>query len=258
MPKDEPVMDRLTGQLYHLPAIIGNLGISVANAQKALNSDYIRNIEVLMEMIEKILGSQPDTADDKVTLVKELLKQLAPSRYQFTETTLEFYADLAERKSKHLQAAVGGGFAGITLSAGYAKAFGYDYRAAARVRAILHALPANDDTMQALITQAGQFKMDGSKLPAKYQVEAEIFNGLVAITNALTDPEARQGSEGTGGGRDRIVVDAGATNRSRSSGVHRRATSVHCRRTDLSTRTTGTCQYLGTISSRSWTKSTIN
>ena len=181
-----PVMDRLTGQLYHLPGIIGNLGISVANAQKALNSDYIRNVQLVLDMISKMLENQSDSPPEFLEMVKELLKQLAPSRYQFTETTLEFYADLSERQERMLQGALGGGFAGVTISAGYARAFGYDYRAAARVRAVLHALPANDATFQTLINQAKSIKMEAADLPKRYEIEKEIFNGLAAITNAVS------------------------------------------------------------------------
>jgi hypothetical protein len=181
-----PVMDRLTGQLYHLPGIIGNLGISVANAQKALNSDYIRNVQLVLDMISKMLENQSDSPPESLEMVKELLKQLAPSRYQFTETTLEFYADLSERQERMLQGALGGGFAGVTISAGYARAFGYDYRAAARVRAVLHALPANDATFQTLINQAKSIKMEAADLPKRYEIEKEIFNGLAAITNAVS------------------------------------------------------------------------
>jgi hypothetical protein len=47
--------DRLTGQLYHLPSIVGKLGISIANAQKALNADYLENIRQLLVMIDGIL-----------------------------------------------------------------------------------------------------------------------------------------------------------------------------------------------------------
>lgn len=185
--ENEPVMDRLTGQLYHLPGIIGNLGISVANAQKALNSDYIRNVQIVIDMIGKMLENQDDPQADTVTVVKELLKQMAPSRYQFTQTTLEFYADLAERKQKDMQVALGGGFSSVTVSAGYAKSFGYDYRAAARVTAVLDALPANDATFQALVDKAKDIKLKAEDMPAKYQIEKEIFNGLATITNALTE-----------------------------------------------------------------------
>ncbi len=201
---NEPVMDRLTGQLYHLPGIIGNLGISVANAQKALNSDYIRNVQIVIDMIAKMLENQNDPQADTVAVVKELLKQLAPSRYQFTQTTLEFHADLAERKQKDMQAALGGGFSSVTISAGYAKSFGYDYRAAARVTAVLDALPANDATFQALVDKAKDIKLKAEDLPEKYQIEKEIFNGLATITNALTElaPDKEVKKIETDGGGD--------------------------------------------------------
>ena len=80
-----PVMDRLTGQLYHLPGIIAKLGISVANGQKALNAEYLNNIKMIMSMINETLGGVDAAAEAKVEMVKDLLKELAPSRYQFTE-----------------------------------------------------------------------------------------------------------------------------------------------------------------------------
>jgi hypothetical protein len=186
---DLPVMDRLTGQLYHLPAIIGNLGISVANAQKALNADYIHNIEKIMDLIKRTLGNDAVANSEGAAVVRDLLKQLAPSRYQFTETTLEFSADLSERKSKHLQAALGAGFAGVTISAGYARAFGYDYRAAARVRAILHAIPADPSMMDTLLNRAGQINLE--QLPPKYQTEADAFNGLAKIADAVSGSDEK-------------------------------------------------------------------
>lgn len=182
----EPVMDRLTGQLYHLPGIIGNLGISVANGQKALNADYLRNIKMIMNLIERTLGDSDAAPAEKVGLVKDLLKELAPSRYQFTETTLEFSADLSERKSSQMQGALGGGFAGVTLSVGYARAFGYDYRAAARITTVLHALPADETVFGPLLERAKDIDSTKLALPDKTEIEKETFDGIANITNALS------------------------------------------------------------------------
>lgn len=85
--------DRLTSQLYHLPAIIGRLGLSVANAQRALNADYTENVKELAGVIGTIV---PAATPESRVAIEALLKQLAPSRYQFTETTLDFSADLSE------------------------------------------------------------------------------------------------------------------------------------------------------------------
>ena len=180
-----PVMDRLTGQLYHLPGIIAKLGISVANGQKALNADYLNNIKMIMAMINESIGDDVAAPEAKVGMVKDLLKELAPSRYQFTETTLEFSADLSERKSTQLQGALGGGFAGVTLSVGYARAFGYDYRAAARITTVLHAIPANEAVLGPLLERAKDIDTTKLALPDKTDIEKETFEGIANITSAL-------------------------------------------------------------------------
>ena len=179
-----PTMDRLTGQLYHLPGIIAKLGISVANGQKALNADYLNNIKMIMAMIHDSIGD--DAAPEaKAEMVKDLLKELAPSRYQFTETTLEFSADLSERKSSQMQGALGGGFAGVTLSVGYARAFGYDYRAAARITTVLHAIPANEAVVGPLLERAKDIDATKLALPEKTEIEKETFEGIANISSAL-------------------------------------------------------------------------
>ena len=180
-----PVMDRLTGQLYHLPGIIAKLGISVANGQKALNAEYLNSIKMIMSMINETLGGVDAATEAKVGMVKDLLKELAPSRYQFTETTLEFSADLSERKSSQMQAALGGGFAGVTLSVGYAQAFGYDYRAAARITTVLHAIPANEAVFGPLLERAKDIDTTKLELGTKTEIEQETFDGIANITKAL-------------------------------------------------------------------------
>lgn len=181
----EPTMDRLTGQLYHLPGIIAKLGISVANGQKALNAEYLNSVKMIMSMINETLGGLDAATEAKVEMVKDLLKELAPNRYQFTETTLEFSADLSERKSTDMQAALGAGFAGVTLSAGYAQAFGYDYRAAARVTTVLHAVSANEAVFGPLLERAKSIDTAELALPEKTEIEKQTFEGITNITKAL-------------------------------------------------------------------------
>jgi hypothetical protein len=177
-------MDRLTGQLYHLPGIIAKLGISVANGQKALNAEYLNNIKMIMAMIHDTIGDDAEPGA-KAEMVKDLLKELAPSRYQFTETTLDFSADLSERKSSQMQGALGGGFAGVTLSVGYARAFGYDYRAAARITTKLHAIPANEAVVGPLLERAKDIDATKLALPEKTEIEKETFEGIANISSAL-------------------------------------------------------------------------
>ena len=107
--------DRLTSQLYHLPAIIGRLGLSVANAQSALNADYTENVKELISIVKEII---PKTKPEARTEMESLIKQLAPSRYQFTETTLDFSADLSEAVDVAGSIGLGAGFGAVVINAG--------------------------------------------------------------------------------------------------------------------------------------------
>lgn len=182
---DKPSMDRLTGQLYHLPAIIGGLGISIANAQKALNADYVESITKLMGLIQATLGRAQNDEDAKAraAAISDLLQSLAPSRYQFTETTIDFSADLSETFDSATQVGLGVGTSAVVLNAAYSKGFGYDYRAAARITSVLHAY--QDETGQQLIQRAGNIRSDKLAMPALSKVEADIWNSVSNIYNSL-------------------------------------------------------------------------
>ena len=184
----KPSMDRLTGQLYHLPFIIGQMGLSIANAQKAFNVDYVENIQKLLGLIDRTLGEPPDNVgpdDPRVAVVKQLIESLAPSRYQFTEATLDFSADLAETLDVAGQAGLGFGTAAITVNAAMSIGYGYDYRAAARITAKLHAMPASPETAKALVARAGEIHKDKLDLPALSTVEKDIWDGVGAVYGSL-------------------------------------------------------------------------
>ncbi len=191
---DEPAMDRLTGQLYHLPAIIGRLGISIANAQKALNADYMKNVVTLMGLIERTLGSLEDDEDAKsrVEAIRGLLEALAPSRYQFTETTIDFSADLAETMDKTVSAGLGFGTQAITVNAAYTKGYGYDYRAAARITSVLHAYPLNGETAKSLLNRAADIQKDKLNMPQLSQVEKEVWDSTAAVFNSLVGDTGKE------------------------------------------------------------------
>jgi hypothetical protein len=157
----KPTMDRLTSQLNFLPGIIGQMGASIANSQKLLNADFMDNVVKLMGLIEHAVapaakaseatpasppatgsgtaaGSGPATAetDQRLAAIFDIVKALSPSRYQFTQTTLDFSADLAETKDVTASAGLGVGLAAVTVNAGLTLGFGYDYRSAARITTV--------------------------------------------------------------------------------------------------------------------------
>jgi len=180
-------MDRLTSQLHHLPSIIGRLGISIAEAQKEFNSDYMDNIKTLMGVIKETIGSiggDGATADEKVAVLKSILEALAPSRYQFTETTIEFSADLAETLDVGGSVAVGAGMQAITVNAAFSLGYGYDYRAAARIKSVIHAFN-NPETNKALLQRAKEIDETKITLPERSEVEDEIWGSVKEVFASL-------------------------------------------------------------------------
>jgi hypothetical protein len=183
-------MSRLVQDLGNLPAIVGGLGLSIAEAQKQLNADFVQNIGRLLEMISETLGAdgaEPDN-DSREAIVK-LLTALAPSRYQFTETTIEFCADIAERMQKQGELGIGFGKS-VMLNAAFSKAFGYDYRAAARITSVLHAMPVGQDMADELLRRASS--ITPPELPAKTALEASLFSNVSGVYKSLMGEKSSQ------------------------------------------------------------------
>ena len=188
MATKDPRLDRLTSQLYHLPAIIGRLGVSIAEAQKELNLDYVTNVGRLMEMMKDTLGKSADP--DKQDALRALLEALAPPRFQFTETTIEFSADLSETLRAGAQAGASVGTAALMVNAAFTLGFGYDYRAAARVKSVLHAMPAGGDPgfPKALLDRAKEVDPGKLGLPDRTDLDKELYDRVSKVYDALPKP----------------------------------------------------------------------
>lgn len=154
---------RLVNDISYLPAILGRMGLSIAEAQDELNQGYVQAIAELVKLLGGIPKAPEKDADGKPTTttppppidpqIATLLLQLAPSRYQFSETTFDFSADLAESFSAAASGALRLGTKAVALNAAMSVGFGYDYRAAARITCKLHALPAGKDITSELLTR---------------------------------------------------------------------------------------------------------
>jgi len=143
---------RLVNDLSYLPAILGRMGLSVAEAQDELNNGYVQAVAELAKLLGTLVpkSDPPGQLDPQIVT---LLLQLAPSRYQFSETTFDFSADLAESFNAGGSAELRLGTKAVALNAAIAVGFGYDYRAAARITCKLHALPAGKDITSELLTR---------------------------------------------------------------------------------------------------------
>lgn len=183
---------RLVNDISYLPAILGRMGLSIAEAQDELNQGYVQAVAELV----KLLGGIPKPGDPKVApsldpQIATLLLQLAPSRYQFSETTFDFSADLAESLSAAASGELRLGTKAVALNAAMSVGFGYDYRAAARITCKLHALPAGKDITGELLTRLAAIDQAPLKdLPNASPARTDTTKLLTDLAAALKQPIA--------------------------------------------------------------------
>jgi hypothetical protein len=175
--------DRQVSQLHEVADVVGDLGCNIAAAQKLLNKDYVDSLKALMRTAADHLG-EGATADARAQALLGLLRSLAPSRYQFTETVVEFAADLAE--SKQRSAMIGGGatFKMLQVNAALSMGYGEAYRSAARITATIHAVP-EAQLAATLLDRAVTIEADAPPLPLGTAVDQEIYDGVREIWTAL-------------------------------------------------------------------------
>jgi hypothetical protein len=177
----------LIADLSKVPNIVGGLGLSIAAAQKALNLDYLETLEGVIGLACLLLAGKgadgKDLSEEQAKRLAEarpfladLVKSLAPSRYQFTETTLAVRLDLAQTKSLDVSVGLGVGYNGIAVNASLAVGYRYDYRAAAEVRAVLHAIPADPQILQVLIQRAATLSEKALELPPRTEVDQRLID----------------------------------------------------------------------------------
>lgn len=197
----------LIKDLSNVPNIIGALGLSIANAQKAFDVDYLDSIARILALIKIMLGGQKADAqgnpanltdDEKAKLegmsqvIQEMLTKLAPSRYQFTETTLSVRLDLAQSLQIGGTVGLGFGVGAISLSAAFTIGYSFDYRAAAECRTVIHAYPADHAVFTALLGRADKLAASALELPPRSQVDKALFDKSSALLDKLTGIKALQ------------------------------------------------------------------
>ncbi|MBM3521453.1 MAG: hypothetical protein FJX57_00725 [Alphaproteobacteria bacterium] len=179
---------QLINDLSAIPGIVAGLGLGIAEAQKAMNLAYLEAVERLIALTGSLLGSAPagTTLDAKsAEVLTSLLRDLAPSRYQFSETTMSVKLDLSQEIRG--SASVGGGAAlgAVVVNAGLTVGFAYDYRAAAELRTVIHAAPAGRDVFDSLKDRAAEIGKDGLTLPAGSVVDAELLTSSERVYQKL-------------------------------------------------------------------------
>jgi hypothetical protein len=128
--------------------------------------------------------------------IKELLVALAPSRYQFTETTLNVHLDLAQSLDVAAGVGVSAGVGAVAVNASLSVGYSYDYRAAAECKTVLHAVPTDPATLRTLLDRAKEIHQKELTLPERsdvdkaVQLQAEkVFEKLVGAKPAPVGTE---------------------------------------------------------------------
>lgn len=178
--------------LQSVAKLIGDLAANVADAQDRLDTSYVRNLAAYLKAIGSAVADLPDSEARS-----RLLLALAPSRYQFTETTVEVRADLQMTSARQIGVSANLGYRtpvlAAAVNASYVKRSGYDYRASAFIRSVLHAVPADPAVMQTLLEAART--AGGGELPAgsRYAELASALGDLPPIWLDRPDFAAGQG-----------------------------------------------------------------
>lgn len=212
-----PQTSLLIKDLTKVPNIIGGLGLSIAAAQKAFNLDYLENVERLIALAKAILDGQSEgdggetkpIPEEKLAafqgLLKDLLTATAPSRYQFTETSLAVRLDLAQTLDLSATVGLGLGFGGLALNAAFTIGYGYDYRAAAECRTVIHAIPADQTVFKPLLERAKELDEKALALPDRAEVDERIIQQTSKVFEKMIGLPPRKikeenGGQGGGGG----------------------------------------------------------
>ncbi|MGE3308571.1 MAG: hypothetical protein AB7O66_01270 [Limisphaerales bacterium] len=181
---------KLIQDLNTVANIVGGLGLSIATAQRAMNLDYLESLERLAALAISL----QNTGDPAKKVSKEqrdfavaLLEKFAPTRYQYTKTTLKVRLDLAQTRTTAIGAGLGVGVGAIALNASFAYTAGSEYQAAAECTTVIDATsPQLDATMlTALATQAAQSNAAALTVPARAQLDKDTIARASAIIEKL-------------------------------------------------------------------------
>lgn len=189
---------QIIDDLTHIPNIIAGLGLSIAEAQRHFDLDYLQSIERLLVLAQSLLGghksvssksegakpgehqneplseSEKQRLDQFQSVIKDFLVMLAPSRYQFTETTLSVKLDLAQHLDVAASGGVSAGIGGVAINAAVSIGYGTDYRGAAECRTVLHAVPADQAMLRTLLDRSKELAAQGAPLPERSKVDTAV------------------------------------------------------------------------------------
>ncbi|HAB15915.1 MAG TPA: hypothetical protein PLX89_20725 [Verrucomicrobiota bacterium] len=183
-------MPDITKELSSVANIIGELGTNIAEAQTLMDAAYVKRLAEVFDIAvratqkPKAQGTKaPDGLDSSLI---DVLMRIGPSRYQFTETTLKVRLDLSKSLDVTGSLGLGAAFSGVTVNAALTVGYGYDYQAAAECTTVIHAIPADEKVMTALLARAKEVDAKVLPTPARSEVNDKLIEQLSALSKALS------------------------------------------------------------------------
>lgn len=178
----------MTSQLVEVAEIVGDLGRNIGEAQQILNLSYIEGLRDIVDIVKDVGGLEGNKA------AQDLIKALAPARYQYTETVLDFSADLAERSERSIKFGGSVTMKVIAVNAAMTLGYGHDYRASARITTTLHAY--HDPTMgEKLLARATAIRAANVTMPERFGPGADINKGARELIKAMGAGDAGDSEE---------------------------------------------------------------
>lgn len=178
----------LINDLTRIPGIIASLGLGIAEAQNRMNLGYLESLDVLIAQVKSLLGGADKDKGISPEFLSQLLMNLAPPRYQFTETTLAVKLDLSQSLDVAAEGGLGFALGAFVVNAAFSAGYSSDYRAAAECRTVIHAvLPAGDNKalFDALLKSAEGINSKALDLPARSELSTELINATNSIAAKL-------------------------------------------------------------------------
>ncbi len=181
---------KLIQDLNTVANIVGGLGLSIAAAQRAMNLDYLESLERLAALaisLQNGADAAKPVSKEQRDFAVALLEKFAPTRYQYTKTTLKVRLDLAQTRATSIGAGLGVGVGAIALNASFAYASGSEYQAAAECTTVIDATSPQLDAamLTALTTQAAQASATSLAVPARAQLDKDTIDASSRIIEKL-------------------------------------------------------------------------
>lgn len=187
MSDSQTAMDHYYENLQSLPQLISNISLSVAEAQRRMDQNFVDSLAELAKVFSAMLGTDPVGVSNFSTL----FKAMGPSRYQFTETVVEVRADMENTTMSEFTLGGSAGFTApvaVSVNASYTRRNAYDYQASALIRTVLNAIPADATLMDTLLKRAGD--VPHAELPSsdRYKALWQSFGQLLQATGSPQSP----------------------------------------------------------------------